>query len=53
MTNVRVVVLNDGKTFTDITGCMIYTVPLEQYLEIVEVGGDASDFEPVFVEEIK
>jgi hypothetical protein len=44
---VTVVVLNDGQTFTDISGCSICIVPLEQYEEAIRAGGDARDFEPV------
>jgi len=44
---VTVVVLNDGQTFTDISGCSICIVPLEQYEEAIRSGGDARDFEPV------
>ena len=53
MTNVRVVVLNDGETFTDVSGCVILTVPYEQYVSVVESGGNAKDFSPSHVEEIK
>ena len=31
---VTIVVLNDGETFTDISGCTIQQIPLEQYEEI-------------------
>jgi hypothetical protein len=44
---VTVVVLNDGETFTDISGCSICVIPLEQYQKAVYSGGDAKDFEPV------
>jgi len=44
---VTVVVLNDGETFTDIHGCRICIVPLEQYLQAVDLDGDARDFKPV------
>ena len=44
---VTVVVLNDGETFTDIRGCSICVVPLEQYESAVKSGGDARDFQPV------
>ncbi len=44
---VTVVVLNDGETFTDISGCSICIVPLEQYEEAIRSGGDARDFKPV------
>jgi hypothetical protein len=44
---VTVVVLNDGETYTDVRGCSICVVPLEQYIATVESGGDARDFEPV------
>lgn len=44
---VTVVVLNDGETFTDIRGCSICVVPLEQYESAVQNGGDARDFQPV------
>jgi hypothetical protein len=44
---VTVVVLNDGQTFTDISGCSICIVPLEQYEEAIRSGGDARDFQPV------
>jgi len=44
---VTVVVLNDGETFTDIQGCSVCVVPIEQYEEAIAHGGDARDFEPV------
>jgi hypothetical protein len=44
---VTVVVLNDGETFTDISGCTICVIPVEQYQKAVNSGGDAKDFEPV------
>jgi hypothetical protein len=44
---VTVVVLNDGETFTDISGCSICVVPLEKYEEAIRSGGDARHFEPV------
>jgi hypothetical protein len=44
---VTVVVLNDGETFSDIEGCSICVVPLEQYEEVIAKGGDARDFVPV------
>jgi hypothetical protein len=44
---VTLVVLNDGETYTDITGCSIMVVPAEQYYKAVSEGGDARDFEPV------
>jgi hypothetical protein len=44
---VTVVVLNDGETFTDVRGCSICVIPIEQYNSVIESGGDAKDFEPV------
>ena len=44
---VTVVVLNDGETFTDVAGCSICIIPLEQYERVVADGGDAKDFEPI------
>ncbi len=44
---VTVVVLNDGETFTDVRGCTLCVVPLEQYESVVNAGGDAKDFEPI------
>jgi len=44
---VTVVVLNDGETFTDISGCTICVIPIEQYQQAINSGGDAKDFEPV------
>jgi len=44
---VTVVVLNDGETFTDISGCSICIVPADQYEEAIRSGGDARDFKPV------
>lgn len=44
---VTVMVLNDGETFTDISGCRILVVPMSQYEEAIASGGDARDFEPV------
>lgn len=43
---VTVVVLNDGETFTNIRGCTICVIPIEQYRKAIN-GGDAKDFEPV------
>ncbi len=42
---VTIVVLNDGETFTDISGCTIRKIPLSQYEETTRMGGDARDFE--------
>jgi hypothetical protein len=44
---VTIVVLNDGETFTDVTGCSICIIPLEDYERVVQDGGDAKDFNPV------
>ena len=44
---VTVVVLNDGETFSDIKGCSICVIPLEQYEEAIENGGAARDFQPI------
>jgi hypothetical protein len=44
---VTVVVLNDGETFTNVHGCSLCVIPLEQYDSVVNSGGDAKDFEPV------
>jgi hypothetical protein len=44
---VTVVVLNDGETFTDVRGCSLCVIPLEQYESVVNGGGDAKDFEPI------
>lgn len=44
---VTVVVLNDGETFTDIAGCSICVIPLKQYEQVIENGGDARDFDPI------
>jgi hypothetical protein len=44
---VTIVVLNDRETFTDVAGCSICVIPLEQYERIVSYGGDAKDFEPI------
>lgn len=44
---VTLVVLNDGETYSDIHGCSICVVPFEQYRDVVNSGGDASDFKPV------
>lgn len=50
---VMIVVLNDGETFTDISGCTIQKIPVEQYEEITRMGGDARDFTPSEVVEIE
>lgn len=39
--------LNDGETFTDVRGCSIIVVPLNDYEKIVREGGDAKDFSPI------
>lgn len=44
---VTVVVLNDRETFTDVSGCAIMVVPLDQYEKVVRGGGDARDFDPI------
>ena len=44
---VTIVVLNDGETFTDITGCSICVIPLKDYEKVIYQGGDAKDFTPV------
>ena len=44
---VTVMVLNDGETFTDVSGCRIMVVPLKQYEDVIQGGGDARDFEPM------
>ncbi len=44
---VTVVVLNDGKTFTDIHGCTICVIPYDQYITTIENGYDAGEFKPV------
>jgi hypothetical protein len=44
---VTIVVLNDGETFTDVTGCSICIIPLEDYERVVQEGGDAKDFNPI------
>ena len=43
---VTIVVLNDGETFTDISGCEILEIPEDDYIEITRHGGggDARDF---------
>lgn len=41
---VTIVVLNDGETYTDISGCKILVVPEEEYYRISTEGGDANDF---------
>ena len=41
------VVLNDGETFTDIRGCSIVVVPIEDYERVTREGGDAKDFTPI------
>jgi len=44
---VTIVVLNDGETFTDVTGCSICIIPLDDYERVIQEGGDAKDFNPV------
>jgi len=44
---VTVVVLNDGETFTDISGCSICIVRKEEVEEILRGGGDAKDLNPL------
>ncbi len=44
---VTIVVLNDGETFTDIRGCSICVIPLEDYEKVLDQGGDAKDFTAV------
>lgn len=44
---VTVVVLNDRETFSDIHGCCICVVPINQYNHAIANGGDAKDFIPV------
>lgn len=45
---VAIVVLNDGETFSEIKGCSICLVPLDNYNKVFDEGGDAKDFEPFF-----
>jgi hypothetical protein len=44
---VTIVVLNDGETFTDISGCSVCIIPQEDYERVIAEGGDARDFSPV------
>ena len=44
---VTIVVLNDGETFTDISGCSVCIIPLEDYERVIAEGGDARDFRPI------
>jgi hypothetical protein len=44
---VTIVVLNDGETFTDVTGCSICIIPMKEYERVIQEGGDAKDFNPV------
>ena len=44
---VTVVVLNDGRTFTDIHGCYLCVVRADQYYQVIANGGDARDLNPV------
>lgn len=46
---VTIVVLNDGETFTDITGCTIQTIATSDYYRVADVGGDARDFTPASI----
>lgn len=50
---VTIVVLNDGETFTDITGCTIRKIPLSQYEETTRMGGDAKDFDAAEIIDIE
>ena len=40
-----ILVLNDGETYTDISGCEILTVN-EDGMEILDNGGDPADLQP-------
>lgn len=40
-----ILVLNDGETYTDISGCEILTVNSDG-MEILDNGGDPSDLQP-------
>ena len=44
---VTIVVLNDGETFTDISGCSVCIIPQEDYERVIAEGGDARDFSPI------
>ena len=50
---VTIVVLNDGETFTDITGCTIRKIPMSQYEETTRMGGDAKDFDAAEIIDIE
>ena len=42
-------VLNDGETFTDVSGCKLIVVNSEHYDEVILEGGDAKDLSPLAV----
>lgn len=44
---VTIVVLNDGETFTDISGCRILKVREDEFYATINSGGDARDMTPV------
>ena len=44
---VKIVVLNDGETFSDVKGCSIRVIPIDEYERVFISGGDARDFNPI------
>jgi hypothetical protein len=42
---VAIIVLNDGQTYSEMSGCSIRIIPIEHYEEVCDNGGDAADFE--------
>ncbi len=49
MKYVTLCVLNDGETFTDVSGCKLIVVTSEHYDEVILEGGDAKDLVPLSV----
>lgn len=46
---VTLCVLNDGETFTDVSGCKLIVVKSDHYDEVILEGGDAKDLSPIAV----
>ena len=44
---VTLVILNDGSTYTDVSGCTLAVVTREDYEKMVESSGEAKDLTPV------
>jgi len=49
MKYVTLCVLNDGTTYTDVSGCELWLVKEEDHIEMVEGSGDITDLSPLAI----